>query len=180
MPLPLRLGRKVSASPLHAGRCLSLPVDFLAGLLRGRATFIPNYMKLFLGTVTTGYGMATPNLHPVMSLIEERIGLSRLIRGTLNVIIPEEYIVAADALILPDEYPYNKKSGLRETIKLQRCLIAGHPGIIVRPDSHEFGSGQFHGKAYLELMGQIHFRSVLHLTDGSTLEIQIADRHPGG
>lgn len=130
-------------------------------------------MKVFLGTVTTGYGMATPNLHPVMSLIEARIGLPHLVPGTLNVTISEEYIVSADALILPEEYPYNQQSGLGETIKLQRCLIAGHPGILVRPDSHELGSGQFHGKAYLELMGQIHFRSALRLTDGSTIEIRV-------
>jgi CTP-dependent riboflavin kinase len=130
-------------------------------------------VKTFLGTVTTGYGMATPNLHPVMSLIEARTGLLHLVPGTLNVTIPEEYIVIADALILPEEYPYNRQSGLSETIKLQRCLVAGHPGIIVRPDSHELGSGQFHGKACLELMGQLHFRAALHLSDGSTIEIQI-------
>jgi len=130
-------------------------------------------MRVFLGTVTTGYAMATPNLLPVMPLIEARLGLFHLVPGTLNVTIPEEYIVAADALILPGEYPYNRQSGLDETIKLQRCVVAGHPGIIVRPDSHELGSGQFHGKAYLELMGQLHFRSALCLTDGSTIEIRV-------
>jgi len=130
-------------------------------------------MRLFLGTVTTGYGMATPNLHPVMPLIEARTGMSHLVPGTLNVTISEEYIVTADALILPEEYPYNQQSGLRETIKLQRCVVAGHPGLIVRPDSHELGSGQFHGKAYLELMGQIHFRSALRLSDGSAIEIRV-------
>jgi CTP-dependent riboflavin kinase len=135
-------------------------------------------MKIFLGTVTSGYGMATRNLDPVMSLIESRIGLRNLVPGTLNVHIPEEYIVPPDALILPDEYPYNRQSGLGETIKLQRCLIAGHKGLIVRPDSHELGSGQFHGKAYLELMGQIHFRTALHLTDGSPIEIQVSGNHP--
>jgi len=135
-------------------------------------------MKRFLGTLTTGYGMATPNLLPVMTLIESRIGLPNLVPGTLNVIIPEEYIVAADALILPDEYPYNKKSNLGETIKLQRCFICGHKGLIVRPDSHELGAGQFHGKAYLELMGQIHFRTTLSLTDGCVVEIAVDGKDP--
>jgi CTP-dependent riboflavin kinase len=117
--------------------------------------------------------MATPNLSPVLSLIESRIGLAHLVPGTLNVTIPEDYIVSADALILPEEYPFNRQSGLGETIKLQRCLVAGYRGVIVRPDSHEIGAGQFHGKAYFELMGQIHFRSVLHLTDGSSVEIKV-------
>jgi CTP-dependent riboflavin kinase len=136
-------------------------------------------MKRFLGTVTSGYGMATPNLNPVLSLIEQRMALPNLVPGTLNVTIPEEYIVTADALILPAEYPFNRQSGLGETIKLQRCFVAGHPGIIVRPDSHELGDGQFHGKAYLELMGQIHFRTALQLSDGSTVEIQIPGPHAG-
>jgi CTP-dependent riboflavin kinase len=135
-------------------------------------------MKIFLATVTSGYGMATRNLDPVMQLIESRIGLANLVPGTLNVRIPEEYIVSPDALILPDEYPYNRQSGLVETIKLQRCVIAGYKGLIVRPDSHELGDGQFHGKAYLELMGQIHFRSALHLTDGSSIQIQVSGPAP--
>ena len=130
-------------------------------------------MKLFLGTVTTGFGMATANLNPVISLIESRIGLPSLVPGTLNVSLPEEYIVPADALILPHEYPFNKQSNLGETIKLQRCLVSGYKAIIVRPDSHEIGAGQFHGKAYLELMGQIHFRTALGLKDGSLVEVQV-------
>ncbi|HTQ61167.1 MAG TPA: DUF120 domain-containing protein [Candidatus Solibacter sp.] len=130
-------------------------------------------MKLFLGTVTTGYGMATPNLNPVLSLIESRIGLPNLVPGTLNVSIPEDYIVPPDALILPHEYPFNSQSNLRETIKLRRCLVAGFKGVIVRPDSHEIGAGQFHGKACLELMGQVHFRSTLGLEDGSVVEVQV-------
>jgi len=133
-------------------------------------------MKLFLGTVTTGYGMATPNLNPVLSLIESRIGLPDLVPGTLNVSIPEDYIVPPDALILPHEYPFNSQSNLRETIKLRRCLVAGFKGVIVRPDSHEIGAGQFHGKACLELMGQVHFRSALDLNDGSIIEVQVEGR----
>jgi CTP-dependent riboflavin kinase len=135
-------------------------------------------MKLLLGTVTTGYGMATPNLNPVMHLIASRIGLPHLAPGTLNVTLPEAYIVPADALILPHEYPYNQQSHLGETIKLQRCLVSGYRAIIVRPDSHEIGAGQFHGKAYLELMGQIHFRSALNLEDGSLIEVQVKGDDP--
>jgi CTP-dependent riboflavin kinase len=135
-------------------------------------------MKLFLGTVTSGYGMATPNLNPILSLIETRVGLPNLVSGTLNVVIPEDYIVPADALILPGEYPYNKQSNLGETIKLRRCLAAGYKAIIVRPDSHELGTGQFHGKSHLELMAQIHFRDALALTDGAIIEVQVeGDNH---
>ena len=131
-------------------------------------------MKTFSGIVTDGYGIAARNLDPVMSLIEQRTGLLYLVRGTLNVNIPEEYIVRRpDALILPDEYPFNKKSGLHETIKFQRCLVAGYRGLIMRPDSHEEGAGQFHGKAHLELMGQRNFREALGLANGSSVEVQV-------
>jgi CTP-dependent riboflavin kinase len=130
-------------------------------------------MKVFIGTVTGGYNVAARNLEPVMGLIEARTGFARLVRGTLNVNIPEEYIVRPDALINPDEYPLNKEMNSRETIKLQRCLVAGHKGLIMRPDSHELGAGQYHGKSHLELMGQKNFRETLGLIDGSVVEVQV-------
>ena len=130
-------------------------------------------MKVFTGTVTGGYNVAARNLEPVMGLIEARTGFARLVRGTLNVNIPEEYIVRPDALINPDEYPLNKEMNARETIKLQRCLVAGHKGLIMRPDSHELGAGQYHGKSHLELMGQRNFRETLGLIDGSVVEVQV-------
>jgi CTP-dependent riboflavin kinase len=130
-------------------------------------------MKVFHGTVCCGYGIAARNLEPVMTLIENRTGLANLVQGTLNMNIPEEYIVRADALLSPDEYPYNQESGLGETIKFQRCLVAGHRGLIMRPDSHEIGEGQFHGKSHLEIMGQKNFRETLGLTEGSVVEVQV-------
>ena len=130
-------------------------------------------MKVFIGIVATGYGLATPNLAPVVALIEARTGLTNLVPGTLNVKIPEEYIVQPDAVINPDEYPFNRETNLGETIKLQRCLVAGYKALIVRPDSHEIGAGQFQGKSYLELMGQNHFRTLLGLADESAVEVQV-------
>ena len=130
-------------------------------------------MRIFCGIVTKGYGAATPNLAPVMALIEARTGLVNLVPGTLDVNIPEEYIVRPDALINPDEYPLNKETNLGETIKLQRCLVAGYKGLIMRPDSHEIREGQFHGKSHLELMGQNHFRTLLGLADESIVEVQV-------
>ena len=51
-------------------------------------------------------------LHAIWTpgLIEARAGLANLVRGTLNVNFSEEYIVQADALVYPDEYPFNKES----------------------------------------------------------------------
>jgi CTP-dependent riboflavin kinase len=130
-------------------------------------------MRIFRGIVTKGYGVATQNLAPVMTLIESRTGLLNLVEGTLNVNIPEEYIVRGDALICPDEYPLNKQANSCETIKFQRCLVAGFKGLIMRPDSHELGAGQYHGKSHLELMGQKCFRKELGLVDGSVVEVEV-------
>jgi CTP-dependent riboflavin kinase len=137
-------------------------------------------MRVFVGTVTGGYNEAARNLDPVMGLIEARTGFANLVRGTLNVNIPEEYIVRPDALINPDEYPRNKEMNDRETIKLQRCLVAGHKGLIMRPDSHEIGAGQYHGKNHLEVMGQRNFRETLGLIDGSVVEVQVEVTMSGG
>lgn len=66
-------------------------------------------MKVFRCKATSGYGEATPNLAPVMQLIEQRTGLTNLVPGTLNVTISEEYVVQADAFIYPEEYPRTRR-----------------------------------------------------------------------
>jgi hypothetical protein len=131
-------------------------------------------MRVFMGKIATGgYHAAAGNLAPIMAMIESRTGLPSLVPGTLNVDIAQEYIVKPDALVSPDEYPLNEHAHTRETIKLQRCLVGGYKGLIMRPDSHELGAGQFHGKSHLELMGQKHFRTALGLTDGSIVKVQV-------
>ena len=108
--------------------------------LRIRSLSIGQTMKVFIGIVTTGYGLATPNLAPVLALIETRTGLTNLAPGTLNVKICEEYIVQSDAVLNPDEYPFNRETNLGEPLKIQRCLVAGYKALIVRTDSLEIGS----------------------------------------
>ena len=128
-------------------------------------------MRIFHGTVRSGYGDATANLKPVLRLIESRMGMTNLIEGTLNVQIPEDYLVIPTTSILPHEYPLNLTSGLNETIKLQRCVISGHKAIIMRPDTHE--RGMFHGPKQLELIGAVKFRQVLDLADESAVKVEV-------
>ena len=131
----------------------------------------PMPVRIIRGTVTSGYGVAAENLDPVMGLIEARMGLIRLVGGTLNLNIPDDYILQADAVIRPPEYPRNQRENANETIKLQRCLLAGCKGILMRPDSHELG--HYHGTKHLEVMGQRNFRELLGLADGSEVEVQV-------
>ena len=43
----------------------------------------------------------------------------------------------------------------------------------MKPDSHEVGAGQFHGKSHFELMGQKNFREALDLANESLVEVQV-------
>jgi CTP-dependent riboflavin kinase len=128
-------------------------------------------MRIFRGTVKSRYGVAAANLNPVLRLIELRMGMATLVEGTLNVQIPENYMVIPTTSILPHEYPLNFTSGLNETIKLQRCVIGSHKAIIMRPDTHEMG--MFHGPKHLELIGTVKFRQVLGLKDGSAVDVEV-------
>jgi len=128
-------------------------------------------MRIFHGTVKSGYGVAAANLNPVLRLVELRMGMANLVEGTLNIQIPENYVVRPTTSILPHEYPLNLISGLNETIKLQRCVIARHKAIIMRPDTHE--TGMFHGPKHLELIGTVKFRQVLGLEDGSEVAVEV-------
>ena len=120
-----------------------------------------------LANTEAGFHVAAANLNPVMHLIEERMGLTKLVSDTLNVRIPEEYVVIARAVITQEEY------GLKETVKLQRCLVEGYKGIIMRPNTHETIPGYGHGKNHLELMGRIRFREALRLRDGDTVNVEV-------
>ena len=125
-------------------------------------------VKRFTGQISSkSFGVAARNLAGVMPLIETRVGLSNLAPGTLNVQIPEEYIVKANATISPQEY------GLPETIKLQRCLVSGYKAIIMRPDTHETLLNWGHGKDHLELMSPFHLRNTLNLKDGDAVTIEV-------
>jgi CTP-dependent riboflavin kinase len=123
-------------------------------------------MKIFKGTVTNGYGIATLNLDPVMELIKTRMGFADLEQGTLNLRLQEDYIVEPEQLITAEEYG-------GEALKLKRCLIAGRKAIIVRPGKHETEPNYGHGKAYFEIMASVHLRSALKLSNGDVVEVQI-------
>jgi CTP-dependent riboflavin kinase len=123
-------------------------------------------MKILKGTVTNGYGIATPNLNPVMELIKTRMGFADLEQGTLNLRLQEDYIVEPEQLITAEEYG-------GEALKLERCLIGGRKALIVRPEKHETVPGYGHGKAYLEIMSAVHLRNTLKLSKGDVVEVQI-------
>jgi len=131
-------------------------------------------MRILKGTVEKGHGwgVASENLAPVMRLIENKMGLTNLVEGTLNVLIPEDYIVREDAIIPPDKDPYNRVHDTNETIKLQRCLIRGRKAVIMRPDSHEVGD-ENPGRKRLELIGAVKFRVKFGIPIDSVVDVDV-------
>ncbi|HUY90030.1 MAG TPA: DUF120 domain-containing protein [Pirellulales bacterium] len=122
-------------------------------------------MKTLDGIVEKGSGVASPNLHHVKHLIEERTGLSDLVDGTLNVRIEGCYFVTANATISKEEY--DKIEG----IKLQRCRIGGLRALVMRPETHEQGTAP--GATRLELMCTVRLRDHLHLEDGDKVSVEL-------
>jgi len=122
-------------------------------------------MQILRGRVISRYGLATPNLKTVESLILERTGLPSMAPGTLNVQLSHRYIVSADAAIGPTEY---------FTRELQRCRVRGHRMWIMRPDSHERSPlGPQDPARVLELISPIRLRNAWCLKDHSVLEIEV-------
>ena len=129
-------------------------------------------MRVFQGIVEKGNGVASGYLRHITELIGERIGIQNMIEGTLNVRIPEPYVVPADATILPFEY------NEIETLKLKRCRVNGIRCCVMRPDLHETVpesdvEGRWMALTRLEIMSDCRLRNVLRLNDGDTVEVEI-------
>lgn len=79
-------------------------------------------MKRFNGVVSNKtYGYASGNLREVMHLIEQRMGIPKLVEGTLNVAISEDYIVAPRAIISVEENTPNRHK--RDERDDQACAV---------------------------------------------------------
>ncbi len=122
-------------------------------------------MRKIIGKVKSGYGVAGERLRPMLGLIEERTGLSRLLPNTLNLSIDEPYYVKQDAKLSRAEYDDC------EEIYFQRCRVSGIRCLIMRPQTHENGAA--HGPAYLEIMSDHHLRTALRLTDNSIVAVDV-------
>jgi len=122
-------------------------------------------MQTLRGIVSSRFKAATPNLKTVEEKLLSRTGLPSMAPGTLNVTIPFNYIVHADATIEPHEYFTG------ERLKLQRCRVRGHRMIIMRPDSHEQPGGI--GANVLELVSPLPLRKTWGLVDGNQVEVEV-------
>lgn len=121
---------------------------------------------LLMGTVADGgYGVAGEYLTGVLALIEERSKLRPLIPNTLNITLDAEYQVMPDFVVSAAEYNGS------EELRFKHCSIGGIRCVIMRPDTHE--AGQFHGRAYLELMSTVWLRETLSLTPRDRVEVLV-------
>ena len=122
-------------------------------------------VHILRGAVGSRFRAAAANLTTVEGLLLARTGLPSMAPGTLNVILPSDYIVRPDATIEPHEYFTG------ERIKLQRCRVRGHRMIIMRPESHERPGGI--GANVLELVSQLQVRMAWGLRDGDYLGVEV-------
>jgi CTP-dependent riboflavin kinase len=120
-------------------------------------------VRVFQGTVRSGYGVAGKNLIGQHHLIESRTGLRDLVEGTLNVAIASPYYVKPIAKLTRTEY--------REEILFQRCRVGGVRCLIMRPETHEAGAA--HGPSHLEIMSDRHLRTSMGLKDGSVMAVEV-------
>jgi len=126
-------------------------------------------MKIIKGKIADGYGgLASKNLKNIKQLIQERIGLPKLIDGTLNIKADEYYaITAVDDIIRPNEYIHQK-----ESIKLKRCRLNGLKGVIIRPSQHDNPKNEelwFR----IEIMSNHNLKQELNLKIGDEVKIEV-------
>ena len=79
-----------------------------------------------------------------------------------------QYFLKPDGAISGREYNHN---GWGEVVLLQRCVIEHMAAVIVRPHTHE--AGQYTDGFVLEVMGYVHFRTVLNLNFGDRVEVEV-------
>lgn len=128
------------------------------------------------GIVSPGKNNALGNLRHVQDQIAKRSGLLKLVPGTLNVELDRHYpMTAVTGIVTEVEYDH-----WQECIKLQRCRIgpierteprAAVRGVIVRPSGHEDPARPHWMR--VEVMSHHHLRSVLGVTDGARVWIEV-------
>ena len=137
----------------------------VTGVTSRAAPRAPHTPRILPGRVSSRYGVAARNLKTVEKLILERTGLPSMAPGTLNVELPFEFVVRADATIEPHEYFAG------ERIKLQRCRVRGQRMVIMRPETHEVPSAG--GARVLELVSPLQLRATWGLRDGDLIEVEV-------
>jgi CTP-dependent riboflavin kinase len=120
--------------------------------------------KTLVGTLISGFGLATESLSPLYEAIREKSGL-QVVEGTLNVQLDAPYIV------IPDVVLDARKHDHHETIMLQRCTVMDLPGLILRTNTQAVGES--HGLDILEVMTVDRLRTTRRLSDGDPIEIRV-------
>lgn len=131
-------------------------------------------MVKLIGKVSSGLGNASKNfkINNVDIEIAKFLGVRKVVLGTLNIMIQEEYGNYDNGEYggFIEDSEYNGK----EWIKLKRCKLNGFKGVIVRPLDH-FYVEKF--KKRVEIMSSKNLRDKFGLEDGDEVALEFQGNH---
>jgi riboflavin kinase len=121
---------------------------------------------LLRGTVTSGQGNFSYWIEKLKDHYLLKTGL-HLYPGTLNVLLPEPYILPADRLRL-EGHEY----GGSVSVNLLPCRIFDRAAFLLRTDLNNSGRGP-HPLNLIEIATDIRLRDAYELADGDTVEVEL-------
>ncbi|MHC4893461.1 MAG: DUF120 domain-containing protein [Planctomycetota bacterium] len=99
-------------------------------------------------------------------LYRRKLGID-CVPGSLNVELAEAYdLPAGGPRIEPGE------QGCSVGVSFAPCRIAGNAAFVVRTDANASGVGD-HPRTIVELVGPLHYRTVLELEDGDEVQLEL-------
>jgi riboflavin kinase, archaea type len=126
--------------------------------------------ELLRGRVAGGIGDLAHWMIEYADVYERKMGV-RLYPGSLNVVLPEPWIVVDPPLRL-------EASVVGVGMNIVPCEIEGVEAFILRTDKNNDGRGD-HEPNVIEIAAPVHLRSVLGLQDGDEVEVVVPNRDQG-
>ena len=122
-------------------------------------------MARLRGKVITGLGNFGQWIEKLGDLYQLKTGM-RLYPGTLNLELPEAYVLPPDVIRL-EAHEY----GGRVSVSIVRCRIFDRPAFLLRTDANEAGTGH-HPRNIIEIATDVRLRDVYALNDGDWVEVE--------
>ena len=119
------------------------------------------------GRVVSGRGDFGRWIERLSSFYESKTGM-RFYPGTLNIELPAEYSLPADAVRLEAE-----EYGGSVSVSMVPCRIFNRRAFLLRTDANENGTGH-HPRNIIEIASDVRLRDEFDLSDGDLVEIEVS------
>ena len=122
-------------------------------------------MQTHRATVESGLGDLAQWMQKYATAYESAVGQA-LVPGSLNVRLSEAWSVPpGDGVRLESE-------DVGRGVTLVACIIEGTEAWVIRTDRNDAGKGR-HPRNVVEIVAPVHLRSVLGLSDGDVVTLQL-------